>query len=116
MVKGGHNVSEAKIFLLELEKEGTARKIRVVRKEGNRNVTNDVTNNVTNEILKGPICRQKIILDMIKESRFITIPEMALKIGFSTRTIKRDIEALIEKGMIRRQGGNRLGYWEILEI
>ena len=78
-------------------------------------VTNIVTNDVTKEILKGSIGRQKIILDMIKERRFVTIPEMALKIGLSTRTIKRDIEALVEKGVIRRQGGNRLGYWEILK-
>ncbi len=36
---------------------------------------------------------------MITEDSFVTIPEMSLKTGVATRTIKRDIEYLQQKGV-----------------
>ena len=47
-----------------------------------QDVTNNVTNNVTKELTK----RQYVILGMIAEDSFVTIPEMSLKTGVATRT------------------------------
>ncbi len=67
----------------------------------------DVTNNVTKELTK----RQYVILGMIAEDSFVTIPEMSLKTGVATRTIKRDIENLQSRGILIRKGGRRNGEW-----
>jgi len=72
-----------------------------------QDVTNNVTNNVTKELTK----RQYVILGMIAEDSFVTIPEMSLKTGVATRTIKRDIENLQSRGVLIRKGGRRNGEW-----
>lgn len=72
-----------------------------------QDVTNNVTNNVTKELTK----RQYVILGMIAEDSFVTIPEMSLKTGVATRTIKRDIENLQSRGILIRKGGRRNGEW-----
>jgi len=74
------------------------------------NVTKDVTKDVTKELSE----RQKDILIMIAQDSFVTIPEMSLKAGVATRTIKRDMEDLQSKGIIIRVGGSKYGHWEIV--
>jgi len=44
------------------------------------NVTKDVTKDVTKELTE----RQSVILEMITEDSFVTIPEMSLKTGVPT--------------------------------
>ncbi len=71
------------------------------------NVTKDVTKDVTKELTE----RQIIIEGLIRKNPEITIPEMSLKMNVTTRTIKRDISALIEMGILVRQGGRKDGQW-----
>ena len=75
-------------------------------KEGN--VMKDVMKDVTKELSE----RQLLILEMIDEDSFVTIPEMSLKTGVATRTIKRDMETLQALGILRRKGGRKNGEWE----
>ena len=76
------------------------------------NVTKDVTKDVTKELTE----RQSVILEMITEDSFVTIPEMSLKTGVATRTIKRDIENLQSSGILTRKGGRKDGEWIVTEL
>ena len=77
--------------------------------ENNKNVTKDVTKDVTKKITE----RQKIILELIRENKSLTIPEMSQKTNVTERTIKRDIANLQELGVISREGGRKDGSWII---
>ena len=72
------------------------------------NVTKDVTKELTE--------RQSVILEMITEDSFVTIPEMSLKTGVATRTIKRDIENLQSSDILTRKGGRKDGEWIVTEL
>ena len=80
------------------------------------NVTKDVTKNVTKDVTKELTERQSVILEMITEDSFVTIPEMSLKTGVATRTIKRDIENLQSSGILTRKGGRKDGEWIVTEL
>jgi len=70
--------------------------------------------NVTKDVTKELSERQLFILKMIDEDSFVTIPEMSLKTGVATRTIKRDMETLRALGVLRRKGGRKDGEWVIV--
>lgn len=59
--------------------------------------------------------RQFVILKMIVDNSSITITEMSQKIGVVTRTVKRELAILKDKGYIIRKGGRKDGCWEILK-
>ena len=80
------------------------------------NVTKDVTKNVTKDVTKELTERQSVILEMITEDSCVTIPEMSLKTGVATRTIKRDIENLQSSGILTRKGGRKDGEWIVTEL
>ena len=80
------------------------------------NVTKDVTKNVTKDVTKELTERQSVILEMITEDSFVTIPEMSLKTGVATRTIKRDIENIQSSGILTRKGGRKDGEWIVTEL
>ena len=55
------------------------------------------------------------ILDACRESPSITIPEMAEKIGVTERSVQRNIQKLQADSFLRRVGGRKEGYWEVIE-
>ncbi len=55
------------------------------------------------------------ILIHIREDRDITIKELALRIGVTELTIKRNIKKIIENGKLKRVGSRKTGHWEIIE-
>lgn len=77
----------------------------VLNIENDKNVTKDVTKEISE--------RQMIILDLIRENKNLTIPEMSLKTNVTERTIKRNIANLQELGIISREGGRKDGSWII---
>ena len=54
------------------------------------------------------------ILELIEANAYVTIPELALQIGVSERSIERNIQKLQEDGLLTRQGGAKGGRWSIL--
>ena len=54
------------------------------------------------------------ILEMVHSDQFITIPEMAKKLGLTERGVEKNIQKLKEQNLITRKGGERSGYWELL--
>jgi ATP-dependent DNA helicase RecG len=59
---------------------------------------------------------QDKITSLMIENKRVTIPLLSKKTGFSTTTIEKHINRLKEKGIIRRKGTAKGGYWEIRQI
>lgn len=57
--------------------------------------------------------RQKNIVELIKENKFITQEEIGNLLGVSRFTIIREIKILENKGIIKRKGSNKTGEWVI---
>ena len=77
-----------------------------VKKVGNR-VGNRVGNNITKN--------QQLILNCIDEKPHITIVDLSLILGISTRKIEANIQKIKAKGLIERIGTRKEGYWKINE-
>ena len=59
--------------------------------------------------------RERIILDILKNSPSITIDELAAEINLSKRTTERVISSLKEKGIIEKGGSKKSGSWTVKE-
>ena len=62
-----------------------------------------------------PEKRLKKIVELIKKDNNITISNLSDFLKVSSKTIKRDIAKLKEKGVLERMGGYRAGYWKLLK-
>ncbi len=88
-------------------------------KRKSKNVIKDLAVDVIKEpqyVTKELSERQEIIINLIRQNPLVTIPEMSLKIGVVSRTIKRDIKDLQSEGIITREGGRKEGRWVIKMI
>lgn len=54
------------------------------------------------------------ILTAIREKTTVTIPELADRVGITQRSIERNLQKLQQEGVLKRVGGRKLGYWEII--
>lgn len=61
-----------------------------------------------------PENRADFIVEFIKNNERATIPEIAREVQVNEKTIKRDIEKLKEKGLLKRIGPDKGGYWKIV--
>ncbi len=59
------------------------------------------------------LTRQKIISHMQK-NKYISAKELSILVGISHRKIQENISWLKEKGLIKRIGPDKGGYWEIV--
>ncbi len=55
------------------------------------------------------------IIDQISSNNTVTVQEMSVTLGIPKRTLEREMRRLRESKRITRVGGNRYGYWEIIE-
>jgi ATP-dependent DNA helicase RecG len=55
------------------------------------------------------------ILIALRQNGRITIPELALLIGVTERSIERNIRQLQGDGILRRVGPEKGGHWEVIE-
>ena len=56
------------------------------------------------------------ILDLIKNKPTISAAEIAMGIDMSSRGVEKQIKKLREAGIIRRNGADFGGYWEIINL
>ena len=56
---------------------------------------------------------QKMILNFIKRNGHITIPELSQRVKISTTAIENNIAKLKQKGLLKRIGADKGGYWEV---
>ena len=59
--------------------------------------------------------KNQAIIAAIKQNPKVTAAEIAMKIGVSSRAVEKRIKTLRESGVIRRIGGDKGGYWEVIE-
>ncbi len=57
----------------------------------------------------------EIILDACEKQKHITIPELAKLIGITERSVERNIQKLQAAELLRRVGGRKEGYWEVVK-
>ena len=56
-----------------------------------------------------------MILDVCRDTPSITIAEIAKQIGITERSVQRNIQKLQSAGLLRRIGGRKEGYWQVIE-
>jgi ATP-dependent DNA helicase RecG len=76
----------------------------------NHNVKNYTTNDTISDTIND---RQRLILTTITRSQQITMTELAEQTKVGLAAVKRDIDALKEKDIIKRIGSRKTGYWQI---
>ena len=88
------------------------------------NVVDDVVGNVVGNVVDNgpdngpdniPEVRMQLILELVKRNNKILLLELSEKLRVSKRTKRRDIEKLKFKNKLKRIGGEKGGYWEIIE-
>ncbi len=55
------------------------------------------------------------ILALIREKKSISAREMAEVIGITPRAVEKLLSALKKKGLLKREGGAKGGYWEVIK-
>lgn len=75
------------------------------------NVNGEINGKINGEISKDEIA----ILNVLKDNHRAIKEEIIIKTNFSSRKIDRLIQNLKSKGLIKRIGSNKTGYWEIVE-
>ena len=56
------------------------------------------------------------ILELIKQDHQISAAGIAMEIGISSRGVEKQIKKLREAGIIKRNGADKGGYWEIVNL
>lgn len=119
--------SEEKLEMPSFEENGRFFSVEIIREKyaslsgahvSDTNVVDNVTKNFSDELTE----RQKDILVFIQQHDInhvtmnvtINATTMAQHFNVSRRTIMRDLNVLVSKGLIRRIGSKMKGYWEIV--
>jgi ATP-dependent DNA helicase RecG len=55
------------------------------------------------------------ILEIIENDKIITLPKIAEKLGLTTWAIKKQMNKLQAKGIIKRIGPDKGGHWEVIK-
>ncbi|OZG59679.1 ATPase AAA [Bifidobacterium myosotis] len=57
--------------------------------------------------------RQTTVLDVIRSNPNITYDELSRAVGVSSSTVRRDVDALVADGLLKRIGSRKTGHWEV---
>lgn len=60
-----------------------------------------------------PNKRQEELLAFLRKEKTLTIESLAKKLSVSSKTIKRDIQKMKQMGLLKRQGSDSDGFWEV---
>lgn len=73
-----------------------------------------VTEKVTKKVTKKVTENQRKILDNISKNSSITVKELSKIVGISERKIKENTSKLKKKGLLKRIGPAKGGYWKVI--
>ena len=79
-------------------------------------VGNKVGNKVGNRKDKGLTNNRQLILQEIRNNPNITTVQLSKVINISETAIDNNLKYLKENGYLMRNGSNKTGYWEIMEV
>ena len=57
----------------------------------------------------------KKIIELLEKKSDLTIKDISLQLGISTRSVEKHIHSLKENGKLKRRGGRKTGWWEVIE-
>lgn len=79
-------------------------------------ITQKITTVSANDTLNDTLNKERFgdILELIKLNKEISMLELSKQLHVSRITISRDLEKLREKGIIKRIGSKKVGFWEIV--
>lgn len=60
--------------------------------------------------------QEEIVFNMILSDKKLSKKDIALRLNKSERTIQRIIASLTNKGLIERNGSNKIGYWKVKDV
>ena len=75
----------------------------------------DATDKVTDKVTDSLTKNQNHIIRLIEQNSQITTRELSVKVRISQRKIKENLSKLKDKGIIKRIGPPKGGYWEVRE-
>jgi len=87
------------------------RKKRSLPKNATENATENATVNATVKLS----ALQKAIISAMQKNNSITYDELSSKMKKDRATIHRNIQKLLQQGIIHRIGSDKKGHWEIIE-
>ena len=77
-------------------------------------IEDELINDPVNDLIK-PDEREGKIIELMRSEPGITRAKMAVALGCSESTVKRAIQNMVSKNLIRRIGSNKKGEWIIVE-
>lgn len=85
--------------------------------------TNDAKNNnehgdqkeIVQKLRRNHTIVESKIIELILFDKFITTTQIAIQIGKSRQTIATRIKELQERGVVKRKGPDKGGFWEFLQ-
>ena len=80
-----------------------------------KNLTDQVTDQVTERVTERVTENQSLILKGMKKDNQITARILSEIVGISERKIKENIKLLKNKGLLKRIGPARGGYWKVVD-
>ena len=83
------------------------------KNESKNEPKNEPKNELKNELKNSQEKRFKLLLELINSNNQVSIPELSIQTNSSQTTVKRDIQLLKERNVIKRVGPLRGGHWEI---
>ena len=77
--------------------------------------SSDAPVKVTQKVTQKVTVNQEKLLQAIRAQPYITQSELAAIVGISLKSVKENMKKLQERGLLRRVGADKNGYWEIIE-
>jgi len=76
--------------------------------------TEKVTDKLVDGLVDGLVETQILMLQLMRENPHLSKREMAESVGISTTAIDKNIVSLKKKGLLKRIGSPKGGYWEVV--
>ncbi|MCK5063516.1 MAG: putative DNA binding domain-containing protein [Candidatus Aenigmarchaeota archaeon] len=80
----------------------------------NRDIIKDTIRDTIRDTIKILPEHERIIFQEMKKDSKITVEELSRVIGISLRNTKKNIEKLKDKGLVKREGSKKAGYWKVV--
>lgn len=58
---------------------------------------------------------ERRIIEFVVKNKFVTIPELSKLLGISTTAVENNLAELKAKGILKRIGPAKGGYWEVVK-
>ena len=78
-------------------------------------INDDINEKKKDQITQKENLLDQKIINIVRENKYVTIPKLAKLTKKSEPTVYRHIDSLLKRGMIKRVGSRKTGYWELLE-